>query len=111
MARSIEWPPVVRNGRVTEVEGVEATGQIVVQTLGNHGAHPYIDPRLYTGDLTFRSDGRIRSRITSALRRLKALLIDVRVATRRIDDAGGFAVDVDFIDAETGERARVSSDG
>lgn len=108
--KSISWPPVLRNGRLTMEQGAEATRTLVMQTLGDLQQNPFNTDGLSLGDLTFRVDTVVRARVHDALRRLQKI-ITVQAVSESKDAEGRVVITVDYVDKETRTHGSVMING
>jgi hypothetical protein len=96
----MEWPPVIKNGRLGYVDGKEAAGVIILMTVSDLSQNPFNSEDLSLGDITFRVQSSNRSRIENALRRLSPIISIEAIHETRGED-GSDEYQVIYVDRES----------
>lgn len=107
--KTIEWPPVLRGGKLSLISGADASRVLVAQTVGDLTQNPFNPPGLSLGDVTFRTSGVVRARVSAVLKRMNKL-VTIQSITETDDQNGSKTISVEFTDRETNTKARVNAD-
>ena len=110
MARTINWPPTPVNGRLSMVEGPDASSIMVMQVLGDLSQNPFNPDDISMGDITFRSKTLGTARIEVALARLQPI-ISVDSVTEEDLNNGSIEYVINFTDRESRAQRSVTHYG
>lgn len=98
--RTIEWPPVIRNGRMSYVEGQQAAAVLILQTVSDLRQNPFNPEGISLGDITYKVQSSARTRLDNALRRLEPI-VSIEAIIETLAENGDAEYVIRYVDRES----------